>query len=117
MAKSTSNGDGAEQVPATVEAAASSNIKESVDAATERVEAATRRLAGEIDRLVAEGVKTVQSAASEYAEKLGENAEVAREQAKKAYAESQEYVKDNPVPSVLGAFAVGLLLGALLRRS
>jgi len=114
--KSQTSANGSEQVPETVEAAESS-LKESVDAATQRVEAATKRLAGEIDKLVSEGVKTVQSAASEYATKLGENAQVASVQAKKAYSESQEYVKENPVPSVLGAFAVGLLLGVLLRKS
>ena len=115
--KSQTNANGSDQVPDAVEKSAESSIKESVDAATERVDAATKRLAVEIDKLVSEGVKTVQSAASEYAVKLGENAEVAAEQAKKAYSEGQEYVKENPVPSVLGAFAVGLLLGALLRRS
>ncbi len=118
--KSQTNANGSDQVPVTVDKvdeSAESSIKESVDAATARVEAATKRLATEIDKLVSEGVKTVQSAASEYATKLGENAEVAAEQAKKAYSEGQEYVKENPVPSVLGAFAVGLLLGSLLRRS
>jgi len=116
--KSQSNANGSEKTPVAVEQTADgSRIKESVDAATERVEAATKRLATEIDKLVSEGVKTVQSAASQYAEKLGENAVVASEHAKKAYSESQDYVKENPVPSVLGAFAVGLLLGALLRRS
>ena len=113
---SNAKANGSENVPAAVEEAAGASIKESVDAATERVEAATKRLAAEIDKLVTEGVKTVQSTATEYATKLGENTEVAREHAKKAYDEGQEYVKENPVPSVLGAFAVGLLLGALLRR-
>lgn len=116
-AKSKSKTNGSDKVPATAEETAGTNIKESVDAATERVEAATKRLASEIDKLVAEGVKTVQATASEYAEKLGQNAEVAAKQAKKAYSEGQEYVKKNPVPSVVGAFAVGLLLGVLVRRS
>ena len=91
-------------------------MKESVDVATQRVEEATKRLASEIDQLVTEGVKTVQTAAAEYADKFGENAAVASEHAKKAYAEGQEYVKDNPVPSILAAFAMGVLLGAFVRR-
>lgn len=115
--KTEATPNGAEKASAAVEKTVGTNMKESVDAATERVEAATKRLATEVDKLVAQGVKTVQSAASEYATKLSENAEVATEQAKKAYSEGQEYVKENPVPSVLGAFAVGLLLGVLLRRS
>ena len=115
--KSQTNANGSDSVPEAVDKAADRGIKETVDAATERVEVATKKLATEIDKLVSEGVKTVQSAATEYANKLGENAAVASEQAKKAYSEGQEYVKENPVPSVLGAFAVGLLLGVLLRRS
>jgi len=96
---------------------AKSHLDASVDAATRRVEAATKRLATEIEKLVSDGVHTVQTVASEYAEKLGETAVHAQKHAKKAYEGGQEYVKENPVPSVLGAFAIGLLLGILLRRS
>jgi len=96
---------------------AKSQIDASVDAATRRVEAATKRLATEIEKLVSDGVHTVQTVASEYAEKLGETAVHAQEHARKAYDSGQEYVKENPVPSVLGAFAVGFLLGILLRRN
>ncbi|HEX9660458.1 MAG TPA: hypothetical protein VGA18_09155 [Rhodothermales bacterium] len=96
---------------------AKSNLDASVDAATRRVEAATKRLATEIEKLVSDGVHTVQTVASEYAEKLGETAAHAQKHAKRAYEGGQEYVKENPVPSVLGAFAIGLLLGILLRRN
>ena len=106
-----------ENVLDTASAEAKSQLDASVDAATRRVEAATKRLASEIEKLVTDGVHTVQTVASEYAEKLGETASHAQKHAKRAYEGGQEYVKENPVPSVLGAFAVGILLGILLRRN
>ncbi|HUF10665.1 MAG TPA: hypothetical protein VMO47_15195 [Rhodothermales bacterium] len=96
---------------------AKAHLDASVTEATRRVETATKRLATEIEKLVSDGVHTVQSVASDYAEKLGESAAYAQKHAKKAYEGSQEYVKENPVPSVLGAFAIGILLGILLRRN
>ena len=120
MAGKTPPNNGADRtesvIGAEVSGDAQSQIDASVDAATRRVEAATKRLATEIDKLVSDGVQTVQTVASEYAEKLGESAVVAQEQARKAYDGGQAYVKENPVPSVLGAFAFGMLLGVLLRR-
>lgn len=120
MAGKTPPNNGADRTDTVLAAEASgdakSQIDENVDAATRRVEAATKRLATEIDKLVADGVQTVQTVASEYAEKLGESAAQAQEQARKAYDGGQAYVKENPVPSVLGAFAIGMLLGVLIRR-
>ena len=120
MAGKTQTNNGAEPSEGVLDGAAAREAKlqidASVEAATQRVEAATKRLATEIEKLVSDGVQTVQTVASEYAEKLGEGAAQAQVQAKQAYESGQEYVKENPVPSVFGAFAVGLLIGILIRR-
>jgi ElaB/YqjD/DUF883 family membrane-anchored ribosome-binding protein len=120
MAEKNPPKNGAKPAEGVLDAAVSQDAKSqldaSVDAATQRVEAATKRLATEIEKLVSDGVQTVQTVASEYADKLGDSAAQAQEQARRAYEGGQEYVKENPVPSVLGAFAVGVLLGVLLRR-
>jgi ElaB/YqjD/DUF883 family membrane-anchored ribosome-binding protein len=100
--------------PATVDAPKAGHPK--VDATTERVQEATKKLVAEVEKLVASGIDTVQSVATEYAGRLNEGAAHASEHAKKALKEGETYVRDYPVPSVLGAFALGILLGALLRR-
>jgi ElaB/YqjD/DUF883 family membrane-anchored ribosome-binding protein len=105
------NGDAVEAT-----AKAGSAAREKVDATTERVQEATKKLVTEVEKLVASGIDTVQSVATEYAGRLNEGATHAQEHAKKALKESETYVREYPVPSVLGAFALGILLGALLRR-
>ena len=83
---------------------------------TEKVQAATDKLSREVEKFVHQGIDTVQRLGREYVDKMNTQASHAGEHAKKAYSESEAYVRDNPVPSVLGAFAIGVLLGVLLRR-
>jgi hypothetical protein len=45
-----------------------------------------------------------------------EPASVAKDKAQAPLNQSKQYVRDNPMPSVLAAFVVGLLIGLLLGR-
>lgn len=49
-------------------------------------------------------------------DQLSEAASVAKEKAQTALNQSEQYVRDNPLPSVLAAFVVGLLVGILLGK-
>lgn len=95
----------------------SNELKESADELSAQMQAYTDRLSAEVERYVSEGIETFQKAASVYSEKLSENAAQAADQARKALGEGKAYVRDYPTPTVLGAFAIGVLLGALIRRS
>lgn len=87
-----------------------------VEATVEKIQATTNRLAQEVEKFVSEGADTIQRVTRDYAAKLDEHAGQVSEQAKRAYSESETYIRKNPVPSVLGAFAAGLILGVLLGR-
>lgn len=75
------------------------------------------KLSKDVERYVSEGIETFQKVARDYGERLSKSANVATEQAKRAYEESQDYVRSNPTTTILGAFALGVLLGALIRRN
>jgi hypothetical protein len=49
-------------------------------------------------------------------DQLSEAASAAKEKARTALNQSEQYVRDNPGPSVLAAFVVGLLIGLLLGK-
>jgi ElaB/YqjD/DUF883 family membrane-anchored ribosome-binding protein len=61
-------------------------------------------------------LEQLQAAASESYEKLAEAATQLTDQAREVYAASEEYVRQYPGSYVLGAFALGCLLGVLLGR-
>jgi len=61
-------------------------------------------------------IEQLQAVASESFEKLAEAAAQLADQARDVYATSEDFVRRNPGSYVLGAFALGCLLGALLGR-
>ena len=75
------------------------------------------KLSQDIEQYVSDGVEKFQEVAGEYSDKLNKAASAASDQAKKAYEEGQTYVRANPTTTVLGAFALGVLLGVLIRRN
>jgi ElaB/YqjD/DUF883 family membrane-anchored ribosome-binding protein len=81
-----------------------------------RLKEFTDKLAKDVERRVGEGIETFQRIAREAGDRLSTSAAVAGDQAKKAYEESQSYVRANPTTTILGAFALGVLLGAIIRR-
>ncbi len=76
----------------------------------------TEKLTRDVERRVGEGIETFQRIAREAGDRLSASAASASEQAKKVYEESQTFVKANPTTTILGAFVVGILLGAIIRR-
>jgi ElaB/YqjD/DUF883 family membrane-anchored ribosome-binding protein len=75
------------------------------------------KLSKDVEKYVSDGVEKFQKIAGEYSDKLNKAAAAASDQAKKAYEEGQSYVRSNPTSTILGAFALGVLLGALIRRN
>lgn len=63
-----------------------------------------------------ENLEKLQEVATEYIEQLSEAATVVADQAREVYSSSQDYVREHPGGVILGAFAVGVVLGALLGR-
>ena len=63
-----------------------------------------------------ESLAELRATASEYYEKLGETAAQLSEQASTVYDTGRGYVREYPGSSLLGAFAVGVLLGLLTGR-
>ena len=61
-------------------------------------------------------LQQLQFAAAESYDKLSEAAAQLTEQARSVYGTSQDSVRRNPVSYVLGAFALGCVLGVLLGR-
>ncbi len=61
-------------------------------------------------------LQQLQFAAAESYDKLSEAAAQLTEQARGVYETSQDSVRRNPVSYVLGAFALGCVLGVLLGR-
>jgi ElaB/YqjD/DUF883 family membrane-anchored ribosome-binding protein len=61
-------------------------------------------------------LENVQQAAAEVYQKLAETAGQLSEQARQLYDSSQAYVREHPGPSLIGAFAVGVLVGWLSDR-
>jgi ElaB/YqjD/DUF883 family membrane-anchored ribosome-binding protein len=61
-------------------------------------------------------IESVQQAATEYYQKLAESAGQLTEQARELYDASHTYVRDHPGASLVGAFAVGVLIGWLSAR-
>lgn len=90
---------------------------ETADELSQRVQAYSEKLSADVERYVSEGIETIQQIATEYSTKVSESAAQAGEQARRALDEGKAYVREYPAPTVLGAFAVGVLLGALIRRS
>jgi ElaB/YqjD/DUF883 family membrane-anchored ribosome-binding protein len=84
--------------------------------ASDRLQVATDKLTRELETLVEQSVETIQRVGKEYIEKMNTHAAEASDRAKLAYKEGEAYVRENPLPSVLGSFAIGVLLGILLRR-
>ncbi len=113
--KSTTNTSASlPDVPLASEAAADS--RSNVEATVEKIQAATNKLAQEVEKFVSDGADKIQRVTKDYAHKLDNHAGQVTEQAKRAYSESETLIRKNPVPSVLGAFAVGVILGVLLGR-
>lgn len=94
----------------------SDTVQETAAEMSDKIQAYTEKLSSEVERYVSEGIDAFQKIANEYSEKLSRSAAQASEQAKKAYDEGQTYVRANPTPTILGAFAIGILLGAIIRR-
>jgi len=80
------------------------------------LKSATSDLTKDIEKAVSEGVQKIQKTANDYAGVLGDNTAEAREQAKKVLKEGEKYVKQKPVQSVLGALAIGLFVGSIMRK-
>lgn len=59
---------------------------------------------------------TLLSHAEQYYGRLMERAEMLSAQASDAYDSGRVFVRDNPGPTVLGAFVVGVILGVLASR-
>ena len=86
------------------------------DELTNKMQAYSEKLSADVERYVSEGIETIQKIATEYSTKVSESATQASEQARRALDEGKAYVREYPATTVLGAFAVGVLLGALIRR-
>ena len=87
--------------------------KELADHATQAAkDAAERGIAATKD--AAQQVKGICHSAAVRAEDLYHAATV---RAEDTFVQSKQYVRDNPLPVVLGAFTLGLTLGCLLRLS
>jgi ElaB/YqjD/DUF883 family membrane-anchored ribosome-binding protein len=82
-----------------------------------KLKSVAEKLTKDVEQYVSEGVEKFQVIAGEYSEKLNKAASTASDQAKKALEEGQSYVRANPTSTILGAFAIGVLLGALIRRN
>ncbi|MFS4457694.1 DUF883 family protein [Bdellovibrio sp. HCB2-146] len=59
---------------------------------------------------------SMQEARSSLKEAFNDRYESVRRQAGEALSTSEEFVKEHPISTVLGACAVGFIAGALLRR-
>ncbi len=86
-------------------------------AETEKLKSVAEKLTKDVEKYVSDGVERFQEVAGEYSEKLNKVASTASDQAKKAYEEGQSFVRSNPTTTILGAFAIGVVLGALIRRN
>lgn len=84
---------------------------------TEPLAAGGTREQQEAMRLLNENLQNLQQLATAYYEKVGETASELGRQATQVYDSSRGLVRQNPGGSVLGAFAVGVILGVLSSRS
>lgn len=73
-------------------------------------------VAEDIQAYINESMETMQEMANEYYERMGEIAGNVANQAGHLYEGSQDYVRQHPGTTLMGAFAFGVLIGVLIRN-
>lgn len=75
------------------------------------------RVANTANRKVGDWTDQAQEMASDVADRAGDAYDYARDRAGDAYDMSRTFVREHPMPTVLAALGIGVLIGAVCWRS
>ncbi len=89
-------------------------VGQTIDDATNKVSVAAQKVSGVAEVMAADAIHATKDAAQYATATAKELYQSAALKAEDALATSEDYVRRNPVPAVLGAFAFGVAVGCLV---